>query len=72
MLETLNYLTKYSAIATDPPYGISASTGGEESQNLYTESLVKMEELLMENGNFAWQHHITWISKGLLMVQTLK
>jgi tRNA (guanine10-N2)-dimethyltransferase len=41
---------KVNAIATDPPYGISASTGGEESQNLYAQSMVTMEELLTDNG----------------------
>jgi tRNA (guanine10-N2)-dimethyltransferase len=39
-----------NAIATDPPYGISASTGGEESQNLYAQALVTMEELLRDDG----------------------
>lgn len=43
---------KVNAIATDPPYGISASTGGEESQNLYSQAMVKMEELLMDDGRF--------------------
>lgn len=43
---------KVNAIATDPPYGISASTGGEESQNLYLQAMVKMEELLMDEGRF--------------------
>jgi len=42
---------KVNAIATDPPYGISASTGGEESKNLYTGALIKMQELLIEEGN---------------------
>lgn len=41
---------RVNAIATDPPYGISASTGGEESQNLYAQSLVTMEEILMDDG----------------------
>ncbi len=41
---------KVNAIATDPPYGISASTGGEESQNLYAEALVTMEEILTDTG----------------------
>ncbi|WP_048189810.1 TIGR01177 family methyltransferase [Methanobacterium sp. SMA-27] len=41
---------KVNAIATDPPYGISASTGGEESQNLYAEALVTMEEILIDTG----------------------
>lgn len=43
---------KVRAIATDPPYGISASTGGEESQNLYSQAMVKMEELLTDDGRF--------------------
>ena len=39
-----------NAIATDPPYGISASTGGEESENLYAKSLITMENLLKDEG----------------------
>ena len=42
--------SKVNAIATDPPYGISASTGGEESQNLYAQALVTMEEILTDEG----------------------
>ena len=41
---------KVNAISTDPPYGISASTGGEESKNLYSQSLVTMEKLLKDGG----------------------
>jgi tRNA (guanine10-N2)-dimethyltransferase len=41
---------RVNAIATDPPYGISASTGGEESQNLYAQSLITLEEILMDDG----------------------
>ena len=41
---------KVDAIATDPPYGISASTGGEESKDLYAQSLITMEKLLTEEG----------------------
>jgi tRNA (guanine10-N2)-dimethyltransferase len=41
---------KVNAIATDPPYGISASTGGEESQNLYAQAIDTMEDLLMDDG----------------------
>ena len=41
---------KVDAVATDPPYGISASTGGEESKNLYAQSLVTIEKLLTDNG----------------------
>jgi tRNA (guanine10-N2)-dimethyltransferase len=39
-----------NGIATDPPYGISASTGGEKSHNLYAQSLITMESLLMDEG----------------------
>ena len=46
----INLPNKVKAIATDPPYGISASTGGEESQNLYAEALVTMEEILTDTG----------------------
>ncbi len=41
---------KVNAVATDPPYGISASTGGEESKNLYAQSLITIEKLLTNNG----------------------
>jgi tRNA (guanine10-N2)-dimethyltransferase len=41
---------RVNAIATDPPYGISASTGGEESHNLYAQSLITLEEILMDDG----------------------
>jgi len=41
---------KVDAVATDPPYGISASTGGEESKNLYAQSLITIEKLLTDNG----------------------
>jgi tRNA (guanine10-N2)-dimethyltransferase len=41
---------KVRAIVTDPPYGISASTGGERSENLYQQSMVALQELLMEDG----------------------
>ncbi len=46
----INLPYKVNAIATDPPYGISASTGGEESQNLYAQALVTMEEILTDKG----------------------
>jgi tRNA (guanine10-N2)-dimethyltransferase len=46
----INLPNKVKAIATDPPYGISASTGGEKSQNLYAEALVTMEEILTDKG----------------------
>jgi tRNA (guanine10-N2)-dimethyltransferase len=41
---------KVNAIATDPPYGISASTGGENSENLYSQSIITMEKLLTDDG----------------------
>jgi tRNA (guanine10-N2)-dimethyltransferase len=41
---------KVDAVATDPPYGISASTGGEESKNLYAQSLITIEKLLTVEG----------------------
>jgi tRNA (guanine10-N2)-dimethyltransferase len=41
---------RVNAIATDPPYGISASTGGEESKNLYAQSLITIEKLLTDGG----------------------
>ena len=46
----INLTNKVKAIATDPPYGISASTGGEKSQNLYAEALVTMGEILTDTG----------------------
>ncbi len=46
----INLPYQVNAIATDPPYGISASTGGEVSQNLYTQALVTMEKMLVEEG----------------------
>lgn len=38
------------AIVTDPPYGISASTGGESSENLYRQSMISFERLIKEDG----------------------
>ncbi len=42
--------TKVDAIVTDPPYGISASTGGEKSENLYQQSMLSLEGILKEDG----------------------
>ncbi len=42
--------TRVNAIVTDPPYGISASTGGEDSTNLYSAALKNMDGLLKEKG----------------------
>lgn len=41
---------KVDAIVTDPPYGISASTAGIESKNMYNESLLSMQEILKDEG----------------------
>jgi tRNA (guanine10-N2)-dimethyltransferase len=38
------------AIATDPPYGISASTGGEKSNELYQQSVLSMQGLIKDEG----------------------
>ena len=40
----LNY--KVDAVATDPPYGISASTRGEESQKLCGDPLLSLENMI--------------------------
>jgi tRNA (guanine10-N2)-dimethyltransferase len=42
--------TKVDAIVTDPPYGISASTGGEKSEDLYQQSMQSLQGLLKDNG----------------------
>ena len=57
---------KVNAIATDPPYGISASTGGEESKNLYAQSLITIEKLLTDEGRLcmATPHYMD--IKGLI------
>jgi len=41
---------KVDAIVTDPPYGISASTRGEKSQDLYQQSMQSLQGLLKEDG----------------------
>ena len=41
---------KVDAIVTDPPYGISASTGGEESEKLYGQALVSIQNLIKDDG----------------------
>ncbi len=41
---------KVDAIVTDPPYGISASTAGVESKQIYEESLLSMQEILKDDG----------------------
>lgn len=38
------------AVATDPPYGISASTRGEESHRLCEEALISLENLVKDDG----------------------
>lgn len=41
---------KVKAIVTDPPYGISASTAGEKSQDLISQALMNMQHLLSKKG----------------------
>jgi len=41
---------KVDAIVTDPPYGISASTGGERSNELYQQSIDSMQNLINKGG----------------------
>jgi tRNA (guanine10-N2)-dimethyltransferase len=41
---------KVDGIVTDPPYGISASTGGEKSENLYQQSMLSLEGQIKEEG----------------------
>lgn len=41
---------KVDGIATDPPYGISASTRGSESSKLYKEALLSLEHLIKDEG----------------------
>jgi tRNA (guanine10-N2)-dimethyltransferase len=43
---------KVDAVVTDPPYGISASTRGEKSENLYQQSLASLENIIKEGGLF--------------------
>jgi len=38
------------AIVTDPPYGISASTGGEKSNELYQQSIDSLQNLIKKGG----------------------
>lgn len=44
----LNY--KVDAVATDPPYGISASTRGEESHKLCEDAILSLENLVKDGG----------------------
>lgn len=41
---------KVDAVTTDPPYGISASTKGEESQRLCEDALLSLENLIKDDG----------------------
>ncbi|MCE5214356.1 MAG: TIGR01177 family methyltransferase [Methanobacterium sp.] len=41
---------KVDAVTTDPPYGISASTKGEESQRLCEDALLSLEKLIKDDG----------------------
>lgn len=42
---------KVDAIVTDPPYGISASTAGEEGEKLYKEALSSMQKIIKKKGH---------------------
>jgi tRNA (guanine10-N2)-dimethyltransferase len=46
----LNLPYKVDAVVTDPPYGISASTCGEESRELCGEALLSLELLIKDSG----------------------
>jgi len=46
----LELLHKVDAIVTDPPYGISASTRGEKSHDLYHQSMESLQRLIKEDG----------------------
>jgi tRNA (guanine10-N2)-dimethyltransferase len=46
----LDLKEKVNAVVTDPPYGISASTGGETSSTLFKEFLQSINKNLLENG----------------------
>lgn len=41
---------KVNAVVTDPPYGISASTAGEESSTIFRDFLKSISKNLLENG----------------------
>ena len=41
---------KVDAIVTDPPYGISASTRGEKSHDLYHQAMKSLQGLIKEDG----------------------
>jgi len=42
--------SKVDSIVTDPPYGISASTRGEKSEDLYQQSMQSLQGLLKDDG----------------------
>ncbi len=46
----LKFDKQVDAVVTDPPYGISASTGGENQEELYMEFLQAVKENLKEDG----------------------
>lgn len=46
----LNLPYQVVAVATDPPYGISASTGGEESRKLCGEAILSLENIVKDDG----------------------
>lgn len=56
----LNFKEKVNAVVTDPPYGISASTAGEQSGKLYSEFLKSVSDNMIEKGRIcmATPHYV--------------
>jgi tRNA (guanine10-N2)-dimethyltransferase len=48
-----NHIGPVDAVATDPPYGRSASTGGEDIGDLYERSFVSFKKVLKKGGHIA-------------------
>jgi tRNA (guanine10-N2)-dimethyltransferase len=48
-----SHVAAVDAIATDPPYGRSASTGGEDIRDLYERSFVTFKKVLKKGGHVA-------------------
>ncbi|MCK9152114.1 TIGR01177 family methyltransferase [Methanobacterium alcaliphilum] len=51
---------KVRAVVTDPPYGISASTAGEDSGKLYSDFLISVSDNMVEKGRIcmATPHYV--------------
>ncbi|MDR0900756.1 MAG: Eco57I restriction-modification methylase domain-containing protein, partial [Methanobrevibacter sp.] len=45
----LNLYEKVDAVVTDPPYGISTSTGGEKSESIFHQFLESISKNMKEN-----------------------